>query len=293
MATYAEYFGGVYPALLTPLKADGSINEKELEKLVKFEVGLGATGFYVCGSSGEAFLLSKEERRTIMEIVKQAAPEKRLIAQVGSLNVRDAEYLAQSASDMSYDAISSVAPFYYKFSFEEIRDYYFRLAEAAGIPVLMYYIPALSGVNMASGQIAELLGDERFAGVKFTSSDFFLMEQIKTAFPDKVVLNGYDEMFLSGIAMGANGGIGTTYNFMADRFVEMRRLMKEGKPEEARGIQASVNEIIAVLLKVGALQGSKEVMAQMGFEMGGAVPPFKTLSAEDKQLIKTKVMPLL
>ena len=293
MAIYAEFFGGVYPALLTPLKADGSINEKELEKLVQYEVSLGADGFYVCGSSGEAFLLSKEERRAIMEIVKQAAPEKRLIAQVGSLNVRDVEYLARAASDMSYDAVSSVAPFYYKFSFEEIRDYYFRLAGAASIPVIMYYIPVLSGVNMGVGQISEILGDDRFAGLKFTSNDFFLLEQVKSAFPEKVVLNGYDEMFLSGIAAGADGGIGTTYNFMADRFAKMRKLMKEGKAEEARSIQAGVNEIIAVLLKVGALQGSKEVMAQMGFDMGGAVPPFKTLSEEDKQLIKAKVMPLL
>ena len=291
--SYAEFFGGVYPALLTPFGEDGKVNEKALEKLVKYEISLGADGFYVCGSTGESFLMSKEERKTCMEVVKDVAPGKRLIAQVGSLNVRDAEYLAQAATDLSYDAISSVAPFYYKFTFEEIRGYYFRLAAAAGIPMLIYYIPGFSGVTMGEGQLGQFLGDERFIGVKFTSNDFFLLERLKKAFPDKVVLNGFDEMFLSGLAMGADGGIGSTYNFMADRFVKMRALMKEGKLEEARQIQNGVNEVIDLLLKVGVVPGCKEIMNQMGFEMGECLPPFGSLSDEKKQLIREQILPKL
>ena len=264
METFAEKFGGIYPALLTPFTKDGRINRTSLTTLVRHETELGADGFYVCGSTGEAFLMSKEERREVMEIVRDAAPGRKLIAQIGSLNVRDAEYLAKAAADLGYDAISSVAPFYYKFTFEEIRDYYFRLAEAAAIPVLVYYIPGSSGVTMGEGQLGVFLADDRFIGAKFTSNDFFLLERLKKAFPDKVVLNGFDEMFLSGLAMGADGGIGSTYNFMADRFARMRALMKSGRLEEAREIQSRVNEIIAILLKIGVIAGCKEILNQQG-----------------------------
>ena len=293
MGTFAEKFEGIYPALLTPFTKEGRINRTSLERLVQHEMDLGADGFYVCGSTGEAFLMSKEERREVMEIVRNAAPGKKLIAQIGSLNVRDAEYLERSAADFGYDAISSVAPFYYKFTFDEIRDYYFRLAQTAAIPVLVYYIPGSSGVTMGAGQLGVFLQDEHFVGIKFTSNDFFLMEQIKKAFPDKVVLNGFDEMFLSGLAMGADGGIGSTYNFMADRFVQMRQLMKEGHVSDARGIQNRVNEIIAILLKIGVIAGCKEILNQQGFDLGECLPPFAPLSDEQKKIVRDQILPKL
>ncbi|MBO4888350.1 MAG: N-acetylneuraminate lyase [Firmicutes bacterium] len=293
MGTCAEIFGGIYPALLTPFTQDGRINRTSLERLVRYETGLGVDGFYVCGSTGESFLMSKEERKEEMEIVKDAAPGKKLIAQIGSLNVRDAEYLARAAADLGYDAISSVAPFYYKFSFREIRDYYFRLAGASDIPVLVYYIPGSSGVTLGEGQLGQLLADDRFIGVKFTSNDFFLLERLKKAYPDKVVLNGFDEMFLSGLAMGADGGIGSTYNFMGDRFVRMRQLMKEGRLPEAREIQNGVNEIIAILLKIGVIPGCKEILNQQGFDLGECLPPFAPLGDEEKQLVREQIIPRL
>ncbi|MBR3392999.1 MAG: N-acetylneuraminate lyase [Firmicutes bacterium] len=293
MESFAEKFEGIYPALLTPFTKEGRINRTSLERLVQHEMDLGADGFYVCGSTGEAFLMSKEERREVMEIVRNAAPGKKLIAQIGSLNVRDAEYLARSAADLGYDAISSVAPFYYKFTFDEIRDYYFHLAQTAAIPVLVYYIPGSSGVTMGAGQLGEFLQDEHFVGIKFTSNDFFLMEQLKKAFPDKVVLNGFDEMFLSGLAMGADGGIGSTYNFMADRFVQMRQLMKEGRVSDARGIQNRVNEIIAILLKIGVIAGCKEILNQQGFDLGECLPPFAPLSDEQKKIVRDQILPKL
>ena len=84
METFAEKFGGIYPALLTPFTKEGRINRTSLERLVRHEMDLGADGFYVCGSTGEAFLMSKEERREVMEIVRNAAPGKKLIAQIDS-----------------------------------------------------------------------------------------------------------------------------------------------------------------------------------------------------------------
>ena len=129
---------GIYTALLTPFTAEGKINAKVLESLVRHNISLGADGFYVCGSTAEAMMLSAEERMEIMQIVKETAGNAKLIAHIGSLNERDAHKLAQYASELSYDLISSVAPFYYKFSFSEIRDYYIRLAESSKMKILCF-----------------------------------------------------------------------------------------------------------------------------------------------------------
>ena len=96
---------------------------------------MGVRGFYVCGSTGESFLLSKEERMKIMEIVKREAEGSTLIAHIGSLDEREACEMARHAKAIGYDAISSVAPFYFKFSPAEIKGYYERLADAGELPI--------------------------------------------------------------------------------------------------------------------------------------------------------------
>jgi len=284
---------GIYTALLTPFTAEGEINEKELVRLVQHNLNLGVTGFYVCGSTGEALMLDVDERKFIMEIVKEAAGEANLIAHVGSLNERDAHELAKYAKDLSYDLISSVTPFYYKFSFPEIKNYYTRLAEESDMKMLVYHIPAFSGVGMGMKEIATFLDDERFAGIKYTSNDFFAMERCKALYPDKLIFNGYDEMLLSGLAMGADGGIGSTYNFMADKFVSVRNLYNAGKIKEAKHIQNDANRIISILCEIGVMQAEKEIMNQLGLDFGGCLPPFGEISEEHKSLIANAVMPYI
>ena len=284
---------GIYTALLTPFTKEGRINEKELARLVRHNLSLGADGFYVCGSTAEALMLSAEERMEIMSVVKENAGNANLIAHVGSISERDAHKLASFAKDLSYDLISSVAPFYYKFSFAEIKDYYIRLAESSGMKMLVYHFPAFSGVSMGSDEMAAFLGDDRFAGIKFTSNDFFTLEQCKSRFPEKLVFNGYDEMMLSGLAMGADGGIGSTYNFMADKFVLIRKLFSEGKTEEARAVQNEANRIITILCKIGVMQAEKEIMNQLGFDFSKCLPPFSNVNEEQKALIAKEIIPFI
>lgn len=284
---------GIYTALLTPFDKDGKINEKELIRLVKHNINLGADGFYVCGSTAEALMLSVGERKQIMKIVKDNAGDKKLIAHVGSINEKEAHELAKYAAELNYDLISSVAPFYYKFSFKEVRDYYVRLVESSKMKMLVYHIPAFSGVGMGVKEISSFLDDDRFAGIKYTSGDFFTMERCKALYPDKLIYNGYDEMLLSGLGMGADGGIGSTYNFMADKFVLIRKLFKEGKVDEARKVQNEANRIIAILCEIGVMQAEKEIMNQLGLDFGGCLPPFSNVNEEQKERIKNEIMPFI
>ncbi len=288
-----EKYKGIFTALLTPFDGQNRINEKQLEKLVQFNVEKGVTGFYVGGSTAEAFLLSTEERKQIMDVVKAVAPDKTLIAHIGSVHEDEANELARHAETLGYDAISSVAPYYYKFSVKEIRDYYFRLAYATDLPMLVYHFPAFSGVNMGVAEMGAFLSDPKFIGIKFTSNDFFMLEQCKAAFPDKIVYNGYDEMFLAGLSMGADGGVGSTYNFMADKFVKIRSLFAQNRIAEAQQVQKEANRIITILCKIGVMQAEKEVLNQLGFDFGVCRHPFGEPTAEEKALISKEIIPYI
>ena len=228
-----------------------------------------------------------------MDIVKDTAPDKTLIAHIGSLREKEAHELALHAKKLGDNAISSVAPFYFKFTFNEIKGYYKRLTERSGMPMLVYHFPGFSGVNMGTAEISEFLSDERFIGIKYTSNDFFTMEQCKTSFPEKVVYNGYDEMFLCGLSMGADGGIGSTYNFMADKFVRIQKLFESGNVAEAQAEQKEANRIISVLCKIGVMPAEKEVLNQLGFDFGTCRPPFAAPSDEDKKLIAKEIIPYI
>lgn len=289
-----EKFKGIFPALLTPFDKEDRINRKVLEEITEYSINKGVDGFYVGGSTAEAFLLTEDERMEVMEIVSQAAHGRvTLIAHIGCISTTQAIRLAQKAKELGYDAISSVAPFYYKFSFAEIKKYYFDIVDAVDLPMFIYNFPAFSGVTLTADNIGEFLQDDRFLGVKHTSNDYFALEQFKTDFPNKIVYNGFDEMFMAGLSMGADGAIGSTFNVMAEKFIKIRQLFKDNKVEEAREIQKEANVIIRALCKVGVMQGEKALMEALGFDMGPARAPFLPLTETQKKELLDVALPLL
>lgn len=284
---------GIYTALLTPFDKDGGVDTAGLRRLVRYNLSLGVTGFYVCGSTAEAFLLSADERRLVMKTVAEEAKDAKLIAHVGALNEREAHALSDYANELSYNMISSVAPFYYKFSNAEIKDYYFRLAYGSDIPMLVYHIPAFSGVAMGVEEIGAFLEDSHFAGIKFTSNDFFTMQKCRARFPEKLIFNGYDEMFLCGLSMGADGAIGSTYNFMADKFVALKDAFLRGDVTTAQELQAEANRIITLLCQMGVMQAEKAILAELGICRADCRPPFGALVEEQKDVIRKQIIPFI
>ncbi|MBR3714443.1 MAG: N-acetylneuraminate lyase [Clostridia bacterium] len=289
-----EKFKGIFPALLTPFDSDNRINNKALEELIELNIKKGVTGFYVAGSTAEVFLLSGEERKELYKTVKSIAGDRAtLIAHVGAIGTDLTIEYAKLAEKLGYDAISSVAPFYYKFSFEEIKQYYFDVVGTVSLPMIIYNFPGFSGVNLSCAQMGEFLSDDRFIGVKHTSNDYFALSQYKMAFPDKVIYNGFDEMMLAGLSMGADGGIGSTYNFMAEKFIKLVELFKANKMEEADALQKNINKIIVALCDVGVMAGEKAVLCEMGLDFGICRKPFGEISADKKKAFLDTVMPLL
>lgn len=278
---------GIFPALLTPFTKANKIDEVAVQKLIQMNINKGVDGFYVGGSTAEAFLLSLDERKYLLDIVMQETKGKcAVISHIGCISTDQSIELGKYAEEAGADAMSSIPPFYYNFSFAEIKSHYFDIVNAVNLPMIIYNFPAFSGVTLNIGNIKDFLSDSRFIGVKHTSNDFFSLERFKTNFPGILVYNGFDEMFMAGLSMGADGGIGSTYNFMAEKFINIRKLFIEGKINEAQNIQIEVNEVIQVLIKVGVLPGEKEILSQMGIEFGECRKPFRKLMDEDKKLIK-------
>lgn len=278
---------GVIPALLTPFTKENKINEKALQALVQMNIKKGVDGFYVGGSTAEAFLMSVEERKHILEIISGETKDKCfIISHIGCISTEQAIILAKHAEKIGANAISSIPPFYYNFSFEEIRKYYYDIEDVVNLPMIVYNFPAFSGVTLNIDNVGEFFRDPRFIGLKHTSSDYFTLERVKQKFKNVIVYNGYDEMFLSGLIMGADGGIGSTYNVMAEKFLRMRKLFQEGRIGEAQKIQTEANNIIKVLAKVGVMAGEKEILNQMGLNFGECRRPFRELSEKEKKNIQ-------
>ncbi|MDU4842477.1 MAG: N-acetylneuraminate lyase [Leclercia adecarboxylata] len=257
---------GVMPALLTPFNDQQQLDTQSLRQLVRFNIAQGMDGLYVGGSTGEAFVQSIAERQEVLEIVAEEAKGKiTLIAHVGTVSTHESQQLAQAASRFGYDAVSAVTPFYYPFSFEEHCDHYRGIVDSAqGLPMVVYNIPALSGVKLSLDQINTLVTLPGVGALKQTSGDLFQMEQIRRAHPDLVLYNGYDEIFASGLLAGADGGIGSTYNIMGWRYQGIVKALKEGDIATAQALQTKCNEVIDLLIKVGVFRGLKTVLHYMG-----------------------------
>jgi len=257
---------GVMPALLTPFNDQQQLDTQSLRQLVRFNIAQGMDGLYVGGSTGEAFVQSIAERQEVLEIVAEEAKGKiTLIAHVGTVSTHESQQLAQAASRFGYNAVSAVTPFYYPFSFEEHCDHYRGIVDSAeGLPMVVYNIPALSGVKLSLDQINTLVTLPGVGALKQTSGDLFQMEQIRRAHPDLVLYNGYDEIFASGLLAGADGGIGSTYNIMGWRYQGIVKALKEGDIATAQALQTKCNEVIDLLIKVGVFRGLKTVLHYMG-----------------------------
>ncbi len=279
---------GILPALVTPYDSAGRIHQRSLADLIDVNLKKGVDGFYACGSTAEAFLLSTEERkRAASMIVEHVAGRVPVVVHVGSIQTDVAVDLARHAATIGADAVSAIPPFYYQFSLAEIKRYYRDIADAASLPLILYNFPAFSGVTLDQKVAGDLLSSEQVIGIKHTSLDLFQLERMKSESPGIIVLNGHDEIFLSSLAAGADGAVGSTYNFMAEVFIEIRRLYTKGDMEKALEFQRRANTVIAVLSEVGVYNGVKHLLSASGIPCGTCRRPFIELSPEQKSRLET------
>lgn len=273
--------GSIFAAMLTPFNDDGSLSLAGVAPLVDFVLKQGVHGMYASGSTGESVLQSVEERSAMLtELAEYARDKCTLIAHVGAASTGDAVALAKVAGQTGYHGVSAVPPFYYKHNFSDISDYYKAIADAAGLPLIIYNIPALSGTDIPTEKLLELMEDDRIAGVKYTATNLFQFGELRNSAPNKSFFFGTDEMFIGAAAAGADGGIGSTYNLIGDVYVGIEKAIAAGDIETARKLQRKANDLIGILFKTGVLPGLKHALVRLGVPVGPCRRPFSPPSPE-------------
>lgn len=285
-------FQGILAALVTPINERNEVDLGEMKKLVRYLINKGIDGFYVGGTTGEAFLLSQDERKRILEaVVEENNGEKIVIAHVGSISTQFARDLAVHAEKNGADAVSAISPFYYHFSREEIKHYYFDIMDACHLPMFIYNFPNLSGFSLTPDLLDEMCRSHHVAGVKFTSNNFFDMERMKHAHPELTIWNGFDEMLLSGLVAGADGAIGSTYNILSPIAHGVYDAFRAGDLARAQHFQSMINEMITLSKKHDNLKVVKKVLELEGIRAGSCRAPFLPLNEsamDDVRLIREK-----
>ncbi|KIT15029.1 N-acetylneuraminate lyase [Jannaschia aquimarina] len=273
---------GYFAALPTPFTdRQGAIAEGSLDDLVERLVTSHLSGLYVGGSTGEAFLLSEQERAALLRrVARTCAGRSTLIAHVGDPDPALSGRLARLAAEAGYDAVSAVPPFYYRYGFEEILRHYEWLAGQTDLPFLIYNFPALSGVHWSADQIAQLCDLPNVVGVKNTCGDLFAFESLRRLRPEARLFHGFDETLLAGLSMGADGGIGSTYNIQPDRIVAIDAAFRAGDMDTARSLQADANALIEAMVAAGVIPALKYLLTRSGIPMGDCRPPFGQLDAD-------------
>ncbi len=283
-----QRLSGFHAALPTPFTDDGArVAEDVLARLVEHNFAQGLNGLYVGGSTGECYLLSNEERARVFAVVAEAAQGKgALIAQVGDLDPNVSLHLAREAERLGFDAVSAVPPFYFSYRHAEIRAHYERLVAATGLPFLIYNFPALTSVRMRAEDLVDLLSLPNVVGVKNTCGDTYAFERLRRLAPDALLFAGYDESLLPGLALGADGGIGSTYNVQAGRALAMGQAVAAGRMDEARRLQSEMNVLIDVFVRHGVFQCLKHFLTCLGLPMGDCRPPFQPLDRAGRDAVE-------
>lgn len=278
---------GIFSALVTPMRPDETLRLEALGQLVQHQLDAGVEGFYCCGSSGEALLLSLEERAEVVRtVVEEVAGRVPVIAHVGTLRTADAIGLARDAQAAGATAVSLIPPYYYSFRPEEVTGYYEAVLRECDLPVILYNIPNFTGFAFDQDSAGRLLSHPRVIGIKHTSQDMYLLERLRHAHPDKVYFNGFDESFLAGLAAGANAAVGTTVNVQAPRFLRLRDCLARGDLAQAQQIQHQINDVVEVLLSHGIFPSVKYLAGLQGVDCGPCRAPFQPLDAQGRAAVE-------
>lgn len=276
-------FTGILPALVTPFCADNkTINEDAARKLIDLHLEQGADGFYILGGTGEGLVMARQEREIMCEIaVNHVAKRKPVINHIAAMNFREAVELAKHAERAGCDAIAAVPPSFFYYGEADMFEYYKKLAESVSIPLIIYYHPSAQK-DMSANLIAHIFEIDNVTGVKWSSNNFFELMKLKEITHGEMnIINGPDELLVSGLAAGADAGIGSTYNVMLSQFIDIYNDVQRGESSKALALQMKVNDVIALMLKYELIPAVKHAVKLMGIDVGEATFPMKHYTPEE------------
>lgn len=292
-----ERIEGLIAAPFTPMDADGALALEAVGPYADLLARSSLAGAFIGGTTGESLSLTVEERMMLTEAWTGAAPAGlRVIVHAGAECLDDARMIAGHAAECGAFAVAAMPPTFFRpAGIDGLVAWCGEVAEAAdGLPFFYYHIPGLTGVHVpivdflpaAAARIPTL------AGVKFTWEDLNDFGLAMDACGDRLdVLYGRDETLLAGLALGARGAVGSTYNFAAPLYTRLIQAFEAGDLDRARDLQRTARQMIRVLAGApgGFLPAAKSVMARVGVDCGPVRPPLRLLTAEEAEAVWREV----
>ena len=265
MRDFTKY-EGIIPAFYACYDAKGDINPTAVRELTRWFIDKGVKGLYVGGSSGECIYHSVAERKLVLEnVMAEAKGKLTVIAHIACNNTADSRELAAHAESLGVDAIAAIPPIYFKLPPYAIAKYWNDMSQAApNTDFIIYNIPQLAGVSLTVPLLKEMLKNPRVIGVK--NSSMPVQDIQMWADEGAIVFNGPDEQLISGMVMGAIGGIGGTYGVMPQLYVKLFNLVREGRLDVARELQ---NDCCRIIYKMCSGHGNMYAMIKEILRLGG------------------------
>lgn len=284
---------GLVAATHTPFDADGQLNLRAVEKQAEHLLRHGVRMAFLAGSTGESHSLTVEERLLLAQrwadVIRGS--DLRFVVHVGSNCLADARRLAAQAQSLGAAAIAALAPSYFKpRTLDALVACCAEIAGAApALPFYFYDIPVLTGVHFSMPDFLAL-GDARIptlAGIKFTNADLMAYQKCLHVQDGRFDIPwGLDEYLLAALALGAVGGVGSSYNFAASIYQRMIAAFQRGDLATARAEQFRSVQLLELLAGYGYLSAAKAVMGFLGVEVGPARLPNANLTAEQRTQLR-------
>ncbi len=284
-------FSGSMVALVTPMLADGSVDQASLAKLVEFHVENGTDAIVAMGTTGESATLNETEHcRVIKQVVDMADNRIPVIAGTGANSTSEAIDLTRCAMDAGADACLLVTPYYNKPTQEGLYQHFKKIAQSVAIPQILYNVPGRTAVDMLPETVARLSGVSNIVGIKEATGDLQRGRQIIEECGDKLdVYSGDDATAMELILLGAKGDISVTANIAPKAMHEMCAAALAGDRETASSIN---NRLLALHSKLFVESNPipvKWALYEMGLIPEGIRLPLTPLDAQYHEVIRDAI----
>ena len=282
---------GVIPALVTPFKRNFEVDEESLRHLIDFVIDKGVTGVVPCGTTGEFVNMTAEERMRVVEVaIDHVNGRVPVLAGTGDAGTRETIEFTKHAEDAGADAALVVSPFYFKPTDKEIFEHYEKIAEAVDLPIMLYNIPQVTGVEIPWWVVEGLAEIDNIVGIKDSSGNVpYMMALFEKVYGKISIICGHDEIAAPALAAGADGLILASANLIPDLWLQLYDLVKKRNLEEAHSLQRKVQTLTRIITRQGGGLAVKAGLRMMGLEVGTARKPLMTggvFRYEDEELLR-------
>ena len=280
---------GLIAAPHTPFDANGEVNYPVIDRIAEHLIRQGVKGAYVCGTTGEGIHCSVDERKKIAERwVAASQGQLSITLHTGALSIADALELSRHAETLDIFATSVIGPCFFKPStVDDLVEYCRIIAAAAPSKGFYYYHSGMSGLSLDMEQFLIAAADKipNLSGMKFNSADMYEFQRcLRVNNRQFDIPFGVDEFLPAGLACGAVGAVGSTYNYAAPLYHRLIESFNQGDHQDVAACMDKVIAIIRILIQYGGVAAGKLAMQLHDIDVGDPRRPLRPMASEQKRV---------